>query len=86
MDGIDLAEGDAVYIVLYATGVRHATTLACTIGGHPVTVAFAGPQGSFAGLDQINLLAPAVLKGAGRVDLVFTADGATANTVTVEFR
>jgi uncharacterized protein (TIGR03437 family) len=49
-------------------------------------VAFAGAQSGSAGLDQVNVLLPAELKGAGRVELVVTADGVASNAVTVVFR
>jgi large repetitive protein len=79
--------GDAVYLILYGTGVRHfADRVVCTVAGRPATVAFAGAQSGSAGLDQVNVLLPAELKGAGRVELVVTADGVASNAVTVVFR
>jgi uncharacterized protein (TIGR03437 family) len=87
-DAIDVGgAGDAVYLILYGTGVRHfADRVVCTVAGRPATVAFAGAQGGSAGLDQVNVLLPAELKGAGRVELVVTADGVASNAVTVVFR
>jgi len=46
-----------------------------------VPVVFAGPQGQFTGLDQINVQLPASLAGKGEVDVVLTVDGVVANTV-----
>jgi uncharacterized protein (TIGR03437 family) len=87
-DAIDVGgAGDAVYLILYGTGVRHfADRVVCTVAGRPATVAFAGAQSGSAGLDQVNVLLPAELKGAGRVELVVTADGVASNAVTVVFR
>ncbi len=47
-----------VYVSLYGTGWRDApgsNQPVALVGGVPVEPAFAGPQGQFAGLDQINL-------------------------------
>ena len=82
---------DAVYLLLYGTGLRHQTTATaafacstCTSGDLPL--AFAGAQPSIAGLDQVNLLLPQSLRGAGPVTLVLTVDGVTSNPVTLVFR
>ena len=75
---------DTVYLLLYGTGIRHyAATPTCTVAGQSVPVAFAGPQGSFAGLDQVNLILPSTLRGIGTVNLVLMVDGTAANTVTL---
>jgi uncharacterized protein (TIGR03437 family) len=79
--------GDQVYLVLYGTGLRHAGSVTATVNGASVSVSYYGAQGSYAGLDQVNLGAlPASLAGAGVVNLVVTADGKAANTVTVAFQ
>jgi uncharacterized protein (TIGR03437 family) len=85
---IDLGSStDTVYLLLYGTGIRHYASMpTCTIAGQQATVAFAGAQGSFAGLDQVNLLLPTTLIGAGTVNLVLIVDGTAANTVTLAFR
>lgn len=45
---------------------------------------YAGAQGGSQGLDQVNVLLPRALAGRGSgVPVVLTADGKTANTVTV---
>jgi uncharacterized protein (TIGR03437 family) len=82
---IDLGSStDMVYLLLYGTGIRHASgTPSCTIGGKPAGVVYAGAQGSFVGLDQVNVLLPATLRGAGTVNLTLMVDGVTANTVTI---
>jgi len=49
-------------------------------------VLFADAQGGFVSLDQVNARIPRSLIGRGEVDLVLTADGKTANTVTVNIK
>jgi uncharacterized protein (TIGR03437 family) len=82
---IDLGSGD-VYLTLYGTGIRKRTSLAnvsCTIGGASAPVLFAGPQGTFVGLDQINVQIPGSLRGRGEVNLILTVDGQASNAVTL---
>ncbi|HWB84292.1 MAG TPA: Ig-like domain repeat protein [Bryobacteraceae bacterium] len=76
--------GDQVYLTLYGTGLRHAGTLTATIHGVSVPVSYFGAQGTYDGLDQINIgPLPATLAGAGVVNLVVSADGQAANAVSV---
>ena len=51
---------------------------------NPVT--YAGLQGTFIGLDQINALLTRTLAGKGEVDLVVTVDGKVANTTRVNIK
>jgi uncharacterized protein (TIGR03437 family) len=51
-----------------------------------VETLFAGPQGQYAGLDQINLRLPQSLRGRGDLDVVLTVDGKTANTVRINIK
>jgi uncharacterized protein (TIGR03437 family) len=76
-------------IAVYCTGVRHADSVAAQIqdplGNRiPLRVEFAGAAPGFFGLDQVNLLLPPELDGAGTVSLALTADGRTANVVTFQ--
>ena len=48
-----------------------------------LTPAFAGPQGGFDGLDQINIKLPPALKGSGDVVVKVTAAGKSANPVHI---
>jgi uncharacterized protein (TIGR03437 family) len=73
---------DQVFLQLYGTGLRHAGTVTATINGTTVPVLYAGAEGSFQGLDQVNVHVPSSLAGAGTVNIVITADGQAANTVT----
>ena len=79
---------DQVFLILYGTGFRAAGTAntTMTIGGQNAQVSYAGDQGAFAGLDQVNVLLPRSLAGRGTVEIVFTALGQTANTVYVSVR
>jgi uncharacterized protein (TIGR03437 family) len=86
---IDLgAATDRVFLVLSGTGIRNRTALAnvsASIGGTSMPVDFAGPQGS-PGFDQVNVLLPRTLVGAGDVEVRLTVDGRSSNTVRVTIR
>ena len=77
--------GDETYLILFGTGFQAAGTsgVSVTIGGVNATVAYAGPQGTLAGLDQANVLIPASLAGAGNVTVQLVANGIAANPVNV---
>jgi uncharacterized protein (TIGR03437 family) len=49
-------------------------------------VLYAGVQPSFPGLDQVNLELPTALRGAGEVEILFTADDLRANSVWINVR
>jgi len=88
--GPDLGNAtDQVYLVLFGTGIRARSPLsavAAKIGGVDAPVLYAGAQGSFVGLDQVNLRVPRSLIGRGQVDLALTVDGQVANTVRVNIQ
>jgi uncharacterized protein (TIGR03437 family) len=79
---------DQIYLTLYGTGLRAAATAGTTltINGVDVPVQYAGAQGGFVGLDQINVQLPRSLAGAGSVELVVKANGLPTNTVYLEFQ
>ena len=80
---------EQVYLLLYGTGIRHRQDLnqvQLRIGNEVVPVDYAGAQGSFAGLDQINLKIPRSLIGRGEVSIEFIVDGKAANAVKVMIR
>jgi uncharacterized protein (TIGR03437 family) len=87
---IDLgAPSDQTYLVLYGTGLRgnpDLTRVTVAIAGGRAQVLYAGPQPEYAGLDQVNILVPDNLRGAGAVDLTLNVDGRDANVVRVAFR
>ncbi|MBS1791232.1 MAG: hypothetical protein JST85_26205 [Acidobacteria bacterium] len=84
---IDLgAETDQIFLILYGTGIRGRSSLTATtvaVGGTDASVIFAGAQGDYVGLDQINVLLPRSLGGRGDVDVALTVDGQMANVVRI---
>lgn len=87
---IDLGpEADQLFLLLFGTGLRGRSSLSAvmaTIGGANAEVSFAGPQGDFAGLDQVNVRLPRILVGRGEVNIALIVDGKAANAVTVNIR
>lgn len=87
---IDLgAASDQVFLIAYGSGFRNRSSLSAataTIGGAGADVTYAGAQGDLAGLDQANIRIPRNLAGRGNVDLVFTVDSKTANTVSLNVK
>ncbi len=68
------------YLLLFGTGLRRAGNVKVRIGGAELTPAFAGAQGSLAGLDQINVIIPPNTPG-GMTDISINAEGRTSNIV-----
>jgi len=85
---IDLgSDGRQVYLILYGTGIRaHAGPVTARFGTTEVTSEYAGPQGTFAGQDQINIPIPRSLAGAGIVDVTLSVDGQSTNAVKIQIR
>jgi uncharacterized protein (TIGR03437 family) len=86
---IDLgSESDQLYLLLFGTGIQAAQTsgVKVTVGATDLPVTFAGPQGFFVGLDQVNVLLPHALQGSGDVTLRLTAAGLPANTVRLTIK
>jgi uncharacterized protein (TIGR03437 family) len=77
--------GNAFYLLLYGTGIRFGSVITVTINGTTYTPTFAGAQGTFVGLDQINILLPASLAGSGTVTVTVTVDGQVSNAGTIAF-
>jgi uncharacterized protein (TIGR03437 family) len=79
---------DTFYLLLYGTGFDQGTasTLTVTINGKNYTPSFVGPQGTYAGLDQINVLLPSSLAGSGTVNVSITVNGTVSNTGTIAFQ
>jgi uncharacterized protein (TIGR03437 family) len=76
---IDLGpDGDQVFLVMYGTGIRRRFNLdlvSVTIGGETIKPEYAGPQGQFEGLDQVNVKLPRSLAGKGSVEIRLRVDG-----------
>ena len=60
---------------LFGDASRENCAIVNNVGSHPVdvTVAYAGAQNGFYGLDQINVVLPRVLVGAGLMDVFIDA-------------
>lgn len=87
---VDLgATDDQVILQLFGTGLRHASSssnVSATIGGQNATVLYSGAQGTYAGLDQVNVAIPQNLAGAGSVGVVVQVDGRVTNTVIIQIK
>ena len=77
---------NTVYLSLYGTGIRGAGTVQVYIAGQPATVQYAGAQGQYQGLDQVNVALPRSLAGMGEVSVYVVADGTTSNMTTVNIQ
>lgn len=78
-------------LILYGTGLRAAAggnplEIFADIGGVRAIIYGLAAQGTFAGLDQVNVELPRSLIGRGEVDLVLTINGRATNTVRVAFK
>jgi uncharacterized protein (TIGR03437 family) len=68
------------YVTLFGTGLRNSADLRVRISGIEVTPFYAGPQGHFVGLDQVNFVLPPNLP-SGSNDLLLTTGGRASNHV-----
>jgi uncharacterized protein (TIGR03437 family) len=79
------APNEFVFLTLYGTGIRGRTRITdvrATAGGLPVPVTYAGTQGIYPGLDQVNIgPLPRSLAGRGVVDVVVSVGANTSNAV-----
>ncbi|HUA17773.1 MAG TPA: FG-GAP-like repeat-containing protein [Bryobacteraceae bacterium] len=74
---IVLNSADQTYLVLYGTGIRGRDSLGevrVMFGGDPEPVSYAGPQGGYPGLDQVNVLIPSNLAGSKQVNVTLTIE------------
>ncbi len=81
--------GTELYLVLYGTGIRGraaGSTVLVSVGGIPVEVLYAGPQGTFPALDQINVRVPLTVAGLGNVEIRLLVEGLEANVVKATFQ
>ena len=86
---IDPGLDTPVYLSFFATGIRGRSGLGnVTVRMGSVTVApiYAGAQGQFAGLDQINVPLLLSLRGAGEIGVTVTADSVTSNPVKISVK
>jgi len=66
----------STYLALFGTGIAGGGTAltTVTVNGLPATVTYAGPSGPGTGIDQVNVLLPAKLAGAGNVNVQLTSE------------
>jgi len=86
---INLGVDTPTYLELYGTGFRNPSSLSnvsVTINGATVPLLYAGTQGGFVGLDQVDVTVPITMRGTGETNLVLTVDGQIANTVRVNIQ
>jgi uncharacterized protein (TIGR03437 family) len=82
---------DTIYVALYGTGIRNYQHAASAMidGQYNAPVTYAGAQGTYAGLDQVNIQLPislASLKGSTSAFTIFvqlSVDGQASNPVTL---
>jgi uncharacterized protein (TIGR03437 family) len=82
---LNLGACSETVLELYATGMDLATVqnVQVTMGGATAQVLGAQPQGTWPGLDQINVAIPQSLAGKGNVAILVTAGGVAANSINV---
>jgi uncharacterized protein (TIGR03437 family) len=78
----------ASLLVLYGTGIRGAAqaNVSVRIGNIDAPVEYAGPQGIDPGLDQVNVLLSAALKGRGQLVVTVTVNGQATNMGELAFQ
>ncbi|MCI0388092.1 MAG: peptidoglycan DD-metalloendopeptidase family protein [Acidobacteria bacterium] len=77
---------DQLFLILFGAGIRSRTAITAVtarMAGVDLPVSYAGPQGEFVGLDQLNIGLPRGLGGKGEADLTLVVDGVAANLVRV---
>ena len=79
---IDPGVDAPVYLSFYGTGIG-AGPAVVNFGATSVNATYAGPQGQFPGLDQVNVPLTLSLRGAGEVHVTVTVNGVTSNPVRI---
>ncbi|HEX8844854.1 MAG TPA: Calx-beta domain-containing protein [Pyrinomonadaceae bacterium] len=72
-------------LIIFTTGVRHATQVTATAGGRALTVESFIPSPDMPGMDEVHVLVPSDLRGAGPVNLVVRADNRDSNPAIITF-
>jgi uncharacterized protein (TIGR03437 family) len=81
-----LTHSAPLFLALYGTGFRNhggLGAISVRIGGLDSQVLDAGVQGSYVGLDQLNLRLPRELAGRGEVEIALTVNGLAAKPVRI---
>ncbi len=72
-------------LTIFATGARNASQSSVVMGGRIVNAERVIPSPDMPGLDEVNVLVPRDLRGAGTVDLFLQSEGRASNSVSVTF-
>jgi uncharacterized protein (TIGR03437 family) len=87
---IDLSpESEQVFLVMFGTGIRNRDSLAdvkAVIGGVDCPVEYAGAQGTFVGLDQINVRLLRSLAGRGEAEVDLKVHDQMANKTKINIK
>jgi len=75
-----------IYVSVFGTGIRNASSVMVNIANTSVQPSYAGPQGQYPGLDQVNFPLSLNLRGGGLVNVTVTADGVTSNAVQLDIQ
>ena len=76
--------GGKLRITLFCTGLLHANNIQVTFAGLAATVETVMAS-TAPGIDELHLLVPELLRGAGPVNVLIDTDGAESNPATVTF-
>jgi uncharacterized protein (TIGR03437 family) len=80
------APTDTLYVELYGTGIRSASSVECYVAGQSVPVLYAGAAPVYAGLDQVNISVPKSLTGTGDARVYLIAGGVASNAVVLKLQ
>jgi len=72
-------------LIIFATGARNATQNSVVIDGRVVAAESVIALPDMPGLDEVHVIVPRDLRGAGTVDLFVQSDGRAGNPVAVTF-
>ncbi len=77
--------GGQLRLVVFGTGTRNASQLSADILGRAISIESVHQPRDLPGLDEIHLLVPEDLRGAGTLPITVAEDNQTSNAVTVTF-
>jgi uncharacterized protein (TIGR03437 family) len=90
LEPIDLSNpAEQVYLILFGTGFRHHDSLEgvmIKLGETELPVAYAGAAPGLAGVDQVNVLLPASLRGRGEQTITLRINDEVTNSVNAHFQ
>ncbi len=78
---------ESVFLLLFGTGMRGRSNIGnvtAKIRNRALSVLYAGAQGLYAGVDQLNIFLPQTLTERGGVSIEVNVDGITTNQVKIQ--